>query len=293
MNLLLNSDIVALAPPTLARGLMALIQNLANDRIGVAKADWLKLKDMFVAGTWPSLDVERYMWLHFQISGHSSQPSPWVIDSPATAIHCCADGLVAGSLTSSISVGAKNTTYGNLPEFVLRDNLNPARGRKSALMVSEVSHLSRCDVQRWFFVKHFNDYWPNPTKVGVKFVDQHGHCVHGNERACVDAQWTGADWVAATRSRGISAKFRPGIYFGSEKYARLVAHVLRTAYENMYFAQAQQDQYVVDVGVYVGASNGKPTKNVEIYITPQNEIHIRPSEQPPCAKKKFLFPLDR
>lgn len=307
MNLLLNPDVVALNPPTLAQDLIALTKRLGNDRISIAATDVLKVREKIdelwsksrkghkSSGTRELSGWKQFFGNHFQVSKHKFASSLWLIDSPHGASQCRADGLAAASQLSSISVGAKNTAYGNSPGFVLKHSLNPAQGFKSALMVSDGSHLSCCDVQRWLFVKHFNDYWSNPSAIGVRFVDSQvcKHCLHGNEPPCADSQWTNARWVATTGSGGVPAQFRPGIRVGDEKYARLAKHVLEAAYGNLHFTQDQQDKYVVDTGVYVGASKGKPTKNVEIYITPRNEIHIRPSEHQSCAQKSFHFPLDK
>lgn len=293
MNLILNPDVVALSPASLVESLMELISRLGNDKIYCSDSDLYAIRSAFAKARGPTFNVSCYLVMHFQPRKLPTPFAPLIIVSPLYARGLNPTGLICSSQESSVAVGAKGTAYGSQVDFELSFAVAQSVGVKNALMVSEVAHLSNCDYLRWRFVKHFNDYWSTPESAGIKIVDQHEHCSHGHESPCPDAVWKSEAWVSRTKGNGNSARFRPGVRFGGEKYMRLVAHILRAAYADMRYTQKLQDKFIVNVGVYVGAANGNPTRNVEIYITPQNHIHIRPSEHNENVRSAFDFPLDR
>ena len=293
LNLILNPDVVALNPSTLAADLLELVPKFGNDKICYANTDYVTLRAALCGAKGPKFNVSAYMLNHFQPLRLAPVSSPLLIVAPQAAVGLSPTGLIQASTESSVSVGARGTSYGRNLDFTLGVGLGQATDLRSALMVSEVAHCSMWDFKRWFFIKHFNDLWSRPHSADFKIVDQHEHCSHGNENPCRDSCWVHASWVGRTKGNENSARFRPGIRFGGEKYMRLAAHVLLAAYANLLFTQRQQDKYVVDTGVLVGAAGGKPTQNVQIYITPYNEIHIRPSEHAAHARRTFNFPLDR
>lgn len=291
MNLILNHNVVALSPPSLPAFLYDLINWFSKytaDKIRIRTNDCLPIRAVLVGLRGPNFNERIFFRNHFQPVSPFSGYSGWSIASPP--ISCPAEGLEWAAKTSSVSVGAPHTVYGCDLSFGLKCP-GVMGSHYGTLMLTSVAHFTENDLLRWLFVKCFNDVWTTPGNMGIRFVDQNNHCKYGPKCPCSDSQLVIAPLVLETRNK--PAQFRPGVRFAGERYARLVAHVLKTAYGQSRFSQKDQDRFTVDIGVNVGASSGVVTKNVRIYITPQNEIHIRPTEDCADACSQFEFPLDR
>ena len=75
-----------------------------------------------------------------------------------------------------------------------------------------------------------------------------------------------------------AAKFLSSIQKASYAYAYLLSSVLRLAFVSRRYEEDEQNRFSVDVGVDIGAANGRMTKVVCLYVTNGIDIHIRPFE---------------
>ena len=81
-----------------------------------------------------------------------------------------------------------------------------------------------------------------------------------------------AEWVIETASG--PAQFLPG--FSHKEGEKLVNQVLQVAKDRGLMNPNQLNGFIYDTGKVIGASAGKLTTKVQIYVTPQGEVHVRP-----------------
>lgn len=294
MNLVLNPDVIQLNPSGMGSSLIALARGLSRytaDKIHVQNTDCQAVRELFRGVCGEHFDVNGLLRNHFQFVRPFDSLLGLSIVNPPSAACCPSKGLEWASRTSSVSVGSTGTAYGVGLVFELANSSALSARRYDAIMVSELLQLGAADLNRWLFVKSFNDVWTTPEKCGVMLADQHQHCRYGRRPPCADSVWTKETWVSKTRNT--QAFFRPGIAFAGERYLRLIAHILRAAYAQSLFLHTRQNGFIVDVGANVGSSNGQVVSHVQIYITAQNVIHIRPTHGPCQVSAPIDFPLDR
>lgn len=118
---------------------------------------------------------------------------------------------------------------------------------------------------------------------GVKHLEvTYKYEIHGNKhfqlkgmKRPTHANWKREPWVLRTRNE--PAQFRPG--FTHEDAKRLAEKALKDAQNKGRVKTAEVDGFVYDARELIGASNGKPTSHIQIRITPQGNLHIRPTER--------------
>lgn len=116
----------------------------------------------------------------------------------------------------------------------------------------------------------------------TSYEQKHFKVSHLPRPQCQD--WSDEPWVLATKAG--AAQFRPGIQPQGTEYNEILRQVLSSAFaEGRYEADAL-DGFVCDIyededknaKLYIGAADGKPTSKVEMYLTDQNVVHLRPKE---------------
>jgi uncharacterized protein RhaS with RHS repeats len=103
-------------------------------------------------------------------------------------------------------------------------------------------------------------------KVEYKYVE------HRHKHFKLPKNYKGKKWISDTKSG--AAQFNPGTTHDQAK--QMINQALQAAKKQGKLKPEELDRFVFDTGMTIGASGGKPTSKVKIYVTPQGEIHIRP-----------------
>lgn len=194
------------------------------------------------------------------------------------------------SLLAGVSVGILNPAYGSKLSYFVDET--DGQGQRTmpmiqSLMLDKAKHFREPEYLRWRFVEEFKNDLGACSDEYVTFPAtlSHIHCSprkSAYKRYCAESLWSVEPWVNATSS-GDQAYFMPGIGYASTEYKYLVYLVLKAAYQKQVYLQSDQDGFIVDVNTNIGASGGSVTSKVMIRVTPQNAIHIRPTEKPAAA----------
>ena len=144
---------------------------------------------------------------------------------------------------------------------------------RTAVCISRPEHLSAPVVRRWLYCFAGSEYATEHT--GFSYA-MHGH-KHFKLASCCGTEPEIRDWVKNTSSPG-EAQFRPGLRPDSPEIANFVRKALTSAFDSGLYAPDEINGHEIDIGDFIGAANGKETTRIRIYVTEQNELHIRPKE---------------
>lgn len=81
-------------------------------------------------------------------------------------------------------------------------------------------------------------------------------------------------WIAATK--GQPAQFNPGIAEDGDEIQQILRQLLAEAIGKGQLTHHELNEFPHDTGRNIGATNGVVTTCVKLYVTPQDEFHIRP-----------------
>ena len=114
---------------------------------------------------------------------------------------------------------------------------------------------------------------PDANKLTITYK----YVTHGNKHFKLAAKGKlpidkRATWVLETVSG--PSQFLPGITH--KQGTELASQAIQAAKTKTIIKPAQLNGYVHDTGKIIGASGGRLTTKVQIYVTPQGEIHVRP-----------------
>lgn len=199
--------------------------------------------------------------------------SVWNIETElggATSCLMLAWSHVQGSITIGFDVGGMRT------DPVVKITETTPEGRvipRTAVCVSRTEHLSDPVVRRWSF--SFLPRVSDSDDPGFSYAEQ-GH-KHFKLSHVSESKSRSEAWVDSTRSPG-AALFRPGLHETSHEVEYLVRLALSHAFESGRYTAEEQNRFVFDTHSFVGAAEGKQTSRIELYLTPQNQLHIRPKE---------------
>lgn len=286
MKIVLNPDIVDESPAELGRSLFDFVNALGHEHIIFSGIQQYQIIES-IRSLIEQIGYNPYWFFfqHFQQSKELLKSEGYRIKDPPCARQLKADGLAYSSLNACISLGCRASGYGSGVNFKLEQGV----AEIDSIMVSDFSDMNLGDLQRWLFVKYINDRWSSPKEYGIYLVDENHHCRKCREGKLKDTNWDTNEFKIDTLIN--QAAFRPGIFFADECYTRLVAHVLKAAYQDARFTASRQNGFVVDIGIEIGAANNHVTRNVEIYVLDTNHIHIRPSEHNANMRSVYDFLL--
>lgn len=216
------------------------------------------------------------MWQ--RLSAHDYVTLPHGAGHPLSA-----RAMACASLSASVSVGIADGAYGNDFSYGVHERdlgSGVETDKFTSLMPTQPQHLSEIDFVRWKYVATLDVH--DAEGHGVSYPDRFEFKKHfntDNPDFIPESKWTKMPWVADTAKERHEALFLPGLKYKSVAFFRLVGFVLREAYRNSRYTQREQNGFILDVGIPIGAAAGKVTNNVKIYISEQNVVHIRPCEQ--------------
>lgn len=182
--------------------------------------------------------------------------------------------LAWSHLQGSLTVGFDASGIWKKPivrfvETTLDDSAIP----RTAVCVSRTGHLSDPIVRRWMFC--FSKAENKLDNPGFIYAEQ-GH-KHFKLASMSEDRTTENDWVDSTRPPG-AALFRPGLHETSQIIADLIRMALSRAFESGCYTADEQNRFEVNTNQIIGAASGKRTSKIKLYMTAQNELHIRPKE---------------
>lgn len=186
-------------------------------------------------------------------------------------------------LNGGMLLGLSGGRYGDSFKYAV-DECNKANGslraRFEAYMASQTAHRDKPIMKRWLYAyKAVANIECAQDHSLVRFPPD--HVKHFSPR--------GVDWTVCLdstkrcgrdRTQG-AAKFIPEIRKDSLAYAYLVAAMIRIAFANQAYDESGQDAFAVDVGLVIGAADGKPTSVLVMYVTNGCDVHVRPYENAP------------
>lgn len=121
---------------------------------------------------------------------------------------------------------------------------------------------------------------------GVHFTDyERKHFAVCHLPRPIVRDWSREEWVRNTKAG--AAVFRPGLVPHGNEYMSILHQVLCAAFSQGRYETGDLDGFVCQItepGLSpeprnIGAAGGKPTSRVEMYLTDQNVLHLRPKEQ--------------
>lgn len=140
---------------------------------------------------------------------------------------------------------------------------------RSVLCLSVPEHLADSTIRRWLFAFGFSG--DEPT--GFSLADyNHKHFKLAGWASDVKTD----SWISSTLDG--EALFNPGLRHNSPAHISLVRKALSAAFQTGKYETDEIDGFVWDSGRTIGAANGKLTSKIVVYMTSQNELHIRPKE---------------
>ena len=188
-------------------------------------------------------------------------------------------------LNGDMLLGLSGSRYGDWFEYAV-DECNKAnsslRARFESYMASQTAHRDKPILKRWLYAyKAATNIECAQDHSLVRFPSD--HVKHFSPK--------GVDWnvclnstkrCGRDRTQG-AAKFIPGIRKDSLAYAYLVAAMIRIAFANQDYDESEQNAFAVDVGLVIGAADGKPTSVLVMYVTNGCDVHVRPYENAPMV----------
>ena len=188
--------------------------------------------------------------------------------------------LALASLLGWISAGLKDAGQGNGVEYSVVEKVQ-ATGRCtqefSALMIVTNDQLSMPSYRRWHFIEHAAERESYKGAFELA-ADYHKHfAVSAKKYGNVPLKRQ--PWVASTkkkRDKTKTALFCPGLFEYGPRIRSFIVMALREAYAHQHFLASDQNGTMVDVGETVGASDGDLTSRIELYVSDEAGVHIRP-----------------
>ena len=129
-------------------------------------------------------------------------------------------------------------------------------GTTKLVKVAEVSKVEKiaCNVNR--------------ATITYKYVE------HGNKHFKLGKHTVGDAWIESAKFG--PAQFKPGFTHNDAK--RLIDEALEHTKAQGKIKPQDLDRFIYDTGKEIGASSGKLASKIQIYVTRQGEIHVRPKE---------------
>ncbi len=157
-----------------------------------------------------------------------------------------------------------------LHKVVLQNSTETARPI-SIMCVTNGVHMDEAPFIRWAFAKGILSF----GCISAKMAD------HGYKHYKLQGQAglpinDDANWVLGTVHPS-PAQFRPGLVYDGLETQELLRKVFNAAISQGKLKWDELDKFEYDHDVIIGASNGRLTRRITLYVTDHDEFHIRPS----------------
>lgn len=190
-----------------------------------------------------------------------------------------------------IVIGYPDTPYGSEILANIKNISQVGSSPQQCLHLTKEKDVNDLRFLLWKYVVNFS--YEKRDQPGLQLPDPSDFHKHFNTQKFIPHRdWTNDSWVKGTQGKDSPALFLPGFKYKSPQFYNLLVLVLKTAYQANRYDYSDMNGFVVDVGAPIGAAAGEVTSRVELYITKQNVIHLRPCEKIAMASAEFPFKFD-
>ena len=141
----------------------------------------------------------------------------------------------------------------------------------SIMCVTNETHMDEAPFIRWAFAKGILAF----SRIVAK-ISEHGYKHYKLQGQAGLPINDDASWVLGTAHPSPS-QFRPGLGYDGLEMQELLRRIFTSAMFQGKYKWDELDKFEYEHDVVIGASNGRLTRKITLYVTDHDEFHIRPS----------------